>query len=422
MMNKIYALFQLLSLTVVLLISSCSVNQNAFKRDYTYLYDENQKLIKPSFKIFHHQNDSSTVFFHIRSNDILYGRLEDSLLKANVWLKYKVYEDPGRSKFVDSTTIKLVNYGKNSNGKILQGNFKVKAPVGKTYPLEVRFRDENKDLNVVHDLMLDKRLNNNEQFFLLKSKEKVLVESMIHNPDSIILIKSPLAKGDFYELERLSINYSMSPPPFAENVKKELIENELSSSKINFIDNRYEIQNFAPINRLIAVENDTVFPYYFYYHYYGYPKITKVEQMIDPIRYISTSSEYKKVNQAVNSKVAIDNFWLNLGKNQDRAKKLIKEYYSRVEKANQFFTSYKEGWKTDRGIIFIVYGSPTTIYKDLGKETWIYGEENNILSIKFEFFKIKNPRSDNDYRMVRNKDYKNNWYRAVDQWRQAKIF
>jgi len=422
MMNKIYALFQLLSLTVVLLISSCSVNQNAFKRDYTYLYDENQKLIKPSFKIFHHQNDSSTVFFHIRSNDILYGRLEDSLLKANVWLKYKVYEDPGRSKFVDSTTIKLVNYGKNSNGKILQGNFKVKAPVGKTYPLEVRFRDENKDLNVVHDLMLDKRLNNNEQFFLLKSKEKVLVESMIHKPDSIILIKSPLAKGDFYELERLSINYSMSPPPFAENVKKELIENELSSSKINFIDNRYEIQNFAPINRLIAVENDTVFPYYFYYHYYGYPKITKVEQMIDPIRYISTSSEYKKVNQAVNSKVAIDNFWLNLGKNQDRAKKLIKEYYSRVEKANQFFTSYKEGWKTDRGIIFIVYGSPTTIYKDLGKETWIYGEENNILSIKFEFFKIKNPRSDNDYRMVRNKDYKNNWYRAVDQWRQAKIF
>lgn len=417
---KINPLFYILLL--LLFWQSCALNQDAFKRDYTYFYDETQKLIKPSFKIFHHSNDSSTVYYHIKSNDILYGRLEDSLLKAKVWIKYKLFENEDRDNFIDSTTIKLVNYGKNSSGKILQGNFKLKAPMGKKYPLEVRFRDENKDLNVIHELQLDKRLNYNQQFFLLKYKNKVLTAPIVEKTDEISLEKSPLISVDTFEVNQSSIDYPITPPPFVENVEKEIIETELQSFKIIFKNHHSEINRFAQINQLIPLNKDSVAPFYFYYHYYGFPKITKVDHLVHPIRYISTSDEFKKVSRAVNTKTAIDQFWLKLAKNEERAKKVIEAYYNRVEKANQFFTSYKEGWKTDRGIIYIVYGNPTTIYKERGKETWIYGEENNILSIKFEFLKIKNPRSDNDYRLVRNNDYKNNWYRAVDQWRQAKIF
>ena len=112
---------------------------------------------------------------------------------------------------------------------------------------------------------------------------------------------------------------------------------------------------------------------------------------------------------------------MKIGKDENTAKSLIREYYKRVEIANRYFGTYREGWKTDRGIIFIVYGQPSTIYKDLNSESWIYGEENNILSVKFTFRKIRSEESDNIFILQRSEDYKSNWYRAVDDWRQGRI-
>jgi len=112
---------------------------------------------------------------------------------------------------------------------------------------------------------------------------------------------------------------------------------------------------------------------------------------------------------------------LKLGKNEANSKELLKEYYHSVEVANKFFTSYKEGWKNDRGIIYIIYGIPNSIRKDAGSEVWLYGEENNVLSVQFRFYQTERSNISNHYEMVRNSDYKNNWYHQVDLWRQGKI-
>ena len=42
---------------------------------------------------------------------------------------------------------------------------------------------------------------------------------------------------------------------------------------------------------------------------------------------------------------------------------LIKTYYSKVEKANEMFTSHLEGWKTDRGMISIILVLLVTLEK-----------------------------------------------------------
>lgn len=417
-MTKLKILFYTFLISI---IASCSSSNKIINVDYTYLYDDSQKLIKPNFKIFHHSSDSSTVYYHLKSNNILYGKVNgDSILKARVWLKYRLFADENRSEIIDSATHKLVNYGANENHKILQGSFRMKTTMGKAYPYEIRFRDENKDLNVVYQLIVDKRNNRNEQFYLLKRDQKVLVDPILQYSDRIQLEKSSLVQQDTFLLQQTNMNYLMTPPPFAEDVKEEPSLQIDSNKQIVFKENTAQLSNFYNINQIAP--KDSTKPFYFYYFHEGFPQLTTVEHLIPPIRYISTTSEFKKVNEAINTKEAIDNFWLGLGRNEERAKKMIKEYYSRVEKSNEYFTSYKEGWKTDRGIIYIVYGKPTTIYKTITKEVWIYGEENNILSIKFEFYKINNPKSNNDFRLARSSDYKNNWYRAVDMWRQSKIY
>ncbi|MGZ4158392.1 MAG: GWxTD domain-containing protein, partial [Bacteroidia bacterium] len=119
---------------------------------------------------------------------------------------------------------------------------------------------------------------------------------------------------------------------------------------------------------------------------------------------------------------SIEKFWLACTGSQDRAKEIIRKYYNRVKDANLFFTSYIEGWKTDRGMIYLIYGAPNVIYRTANAEVWTYGEENNINSLSYSFLKVNNPFSDNDYTLERSSVYKQSWGSAVDIWRQGRTY
>ena len=95
---------------------------------------------------------------------------------------------------------------------------------------------------------------------------------------------------------------------------------------------------------------------------------------------------------------------------------------SRVEFANKLFSCHLEGWKTDRGMISIIFGTPSYTSLVRNSEVWIYGDENNIHSLKFVFDQKLNPFSSNDYVLSRNYSYKNPWYRAVESWRNGKVY
>ena len=404
-----------------IVLVACYSSSSNYRFDYSYIYDADQKLIKPNFKVYHHHQDSSTVYFQLLTNNLLYGReTGDSLLSARILVKYRLYADFGKKEIIDSATYPIYSEGINSSNQLIQGKLKIKSRTGKVYPLEIRFRDQNKNLNVVNDIVLDKRMNGNHQYFLLKSADRVVVDQVIRQKGAVSLHKSPLLASSTFLWERTNLKFSMTPPPFTAE------SNQLPEIPIDFTDtlsfenNLISLKNYYQINRLIS-NDEQDYPFYFYYFYDGYPQLTKHENMIDPIRYISTNSEYKNVKNSINPKQAIDDFWLNLIKDEDKAKKALKIYYNRVEEANQYFTDYREGWKSDRGIIYIVFGQPSTIYKNTESETWIYGDEGNILSLSFKFIKNNHPISVNIYNLIRNSDYKSSWYRAVDLWRQGKI-
>jgi GWxTD domain-containing protein len=154
----------------------------------------------------------------------------------------------------------------------------------------------------------------------------------------------------------------------------------------------------------------------------SYPKVKSVSDLIEPLRFINSNAEYKALKESDVPKAEVDRFWLKLAGNPDRAKVLIQKYYSRVENSNQFFTCHTEGWKSDRGLIYLIFGPPNIIYKNTGSEHWIYGEENNPSSLAITFYKVENPFTDNDYRMDRSTIYKSSWYSAVDMWRQGRVY
>ena len=403
----------------VIFLMSCFSSGNISQVDYTYLYDPEQKLITPQIKVFHHTKDSSKLFFRIHNRDVLYGRLRnDTSLTSRILMRYKLYDYAAKDKLIDSTTLAFSDKGNNDSPYYLEGNTTAYMPLGKIYKIRLHFRDEYKDLNTIYEFLFDKRANGNAEFYLLKQKNGILYNGIAYSEDPVTVIKSPLISETDFILDSVYHSFKMAPPPFIENVNGDELK-FTSREQVNFQDS-LEISEIANISRLSPLDSQLLRLHFFRFEE-GFPYVNNVGQMIDPIRYISTTSEFKKVKNAVNQKKELDQFWLKIGKDENTAKALIREYYSRVEIANLSFSSYKEGWKTDRGIIFIVNGHPTYIHKDIHKEVWTYGEENNILSVKFTFKKIRTEESNNIFVLQRDEDFKSNWYRAVDDWRQGRV-
>jgi len=150
-----------------------------------------------------------------------------------------------------------------------------------------------------------------------------------------------------------------------------------------------------------------------------YPRLAKVESLADPLIYICTKQEFEKVKAAKGDKKAFDRVILSVTGNTERAKTLIRNYFKRVEWANTFFTSYKEGWKTDRGMIYILFGLPEEVYKFNDREVWNY--KSSSLKVTFNFVKSSTLFDPDNYVLIREKKFQETWYEKVDLWRNARF-
>ena len=87
------------------------------------------------------------------------------------------------------------------------------------------------------------------------------------------------------------------------------------------------------------------------------------------------------------------------------------EYYARVQTANERYTNYFDGWKSDMGMVYIIYGDPSSIerypFSQNSKpyEVWDYYEINRrftfIDNTGFGDYRLTNPIWDQE----RNKAY-----------------
>ncbi|MDB5262299.1 MAG: hypothetical protein JWQ14_1580 [Adhaeribacter sp.] len=154
-----------------------------------------------------------------------------------------------------------------------------------------------------------------------------------------------------------------------------------------------------------------------------YPELSTARELIEPLIYMTSAEERKKLYGATEPKQALDRFWLNIA-NQDQtlAKGLIKEYYQRVKEANIFFSSHKDGWLTDRGMLYIIFGKPSAVNRRLNAEEWTYIRRRDVgAAFKFTLIKKPNTFTQNHYELVRRPEYEFVWYSTVEKWRRGTI-
>ena len=154
-----------------------------------------------------------------------------------------------------------------------------------------------------------------------------------------------------------------------------------------------------------------------------FPNLTSARDLIEPLIYLTSAKEREALYKAEVPKLALDRFWLDVaGQNKDRARQLIKAYYGRVKRANQFFSSHKAGWLTDRGMIYIIFGEPDVVNRRQQGEEWVYQRPRTSgRDIKFIFNKKPNTFTQNHYEVDRRLEYEFLWYSTVEKWRKGII-
>jgi GWxTD domain-containing protein len=151
----------------------------------------------------------------------------------------------------------------------------------------------------------------------------------------------------------------------------------------------------------------------------NFPEVTTAPDLIQPLIYLTSSIERKNLYNAASPKKAIDQFWLDAANGQQAtARQLIRTYYGRVSAANRLFSTYKAGWMTDRGMLYVVMGPPDVVYRTSTEERWLYRQPE--LGTSTYVFRAKpSTFAPEHYELVRRPEHEMLWYAAVEQWRKA---
>lgn len=149
----------------------------------------------------------------------------------------------------------------------------------------------------------------------------------------------------------------------------------------------------------------------------SYPKLSRVHDLAEALVFISTREEYQRLVQAGTDKVKFDKVILDITRDKERAKNVIRKYFRRVELANIMFSSFKEGWKTDRGMTYVIFGPPEEVSRTGSTEVWTYKK----LKSKFVFNRAASIYDPNNFILQRDKRHMETWYYTIDMWRKNQV-
>lgn len=158
-----------------------------------------------------------------------------------------------------------------------------------------------------------------------------------------------------------------------------------------------------------------------------FPNIRNIRDLNEAMYYITNPREYSNLTEPETPeelKEAFDTFWAEKIGNQSKARETIERYFTRIEEANSLFTTHKEGWKTDFGMIYILFGPPGYIEKQLNGEYWYYNlpYANQPVYFYFERSRSTHPNYPTDnFILQRDRMYDRFYFRKVEDWRRGNI-
>ena len=159
----------------------------------------------------------------------------------------------------------------------------------------------------------------------------------------------------------------------------------------------------------------------------NFPNVVSSRELAKPLVYLMRRSEYRDIMSIEDRdtlKHEIDRFWLSNIGDKEQASRVIRKYYERVEEANKQFSNFKEGWMTDMGMVYVLFGPPWYVERSLDTMVWIYGYNRADPRRVFYFRRTRvasDTRPFEHYILQRRSEYHSVEYEQIQRWLSGTI-
>jgi GWxTD domain-containing protein len=394
-------------------------------RSKSVMYNPASTRIHPSYTVFHNSDNSSVVMLKVFPSELLFSSANpEGKLQAKLRVSFRLSDITDRTAPVmaDSGAYEYTILKENAEKRFL-AQIPLKAEMGKIYDLQVSATDLIRN-DVNNDYLI---VDKTSPF----SRQNFRVTEMVNNLpyfEPFVIGASPFRfeyRTDTFHRVYIAYYGQESPlplPSFSLAREREFMERPDSLWILDYQKNTSYLLSYEGIYhfRFDTTDQEGLSVFNFGT---DFPRIKRPQEMVGPLAYLTSSVEYEEIKKSVNLKLAIDNFWLGLtDKSLDRARNLIRVYYNRVYFANYYFTTFKPGWKTDRGMIYIIYGPPEAVSRAAGTEKWIYYTNNFTTTLTFTFYYTPSPYTTDNFILQRSDGYEGFWRQAVETWRKGAVF
>jgi len=340
--------------------------------------------------------------------------------RGKIKIEYKIFPTDNPDQLIDSATAEFTIRKQKGQNNIIS-YIKLKDQTINKYYLQITTTDMLRRVKALNYIYVNKEDDGSRQNFIVSSKKtKQPYFKSFFRPDHFFSIKHNKPVDSIYIKYYLK-EVPMPYPPFA-SLKRDKINTVPDS--IWSVSGKTAFQFHEKKKGFYFIQTDTTSKYGLGMVNPGehFPYIKTSETMVKSLQYLCSTDEYDDLINNTNKKLAVDRFWLDCGKNTSRARELIRIYYNRTLYANIYFTSFTQGWRTDRGMTYLIFGPPKAVKKYPDKEIWMYSDRMHYKVLQFVFNRVDNPYTDNDYVLERHIDFKKFWFSAIDSWRGGTVY
>ena len=158
----------------------------------------------------------------------------------------------------------------------------------------------------------------------------------------------------------------------------------------------------------------------------GFPAVERIGDLVAAMQYITTESEQRALTARSDpflQRRAFDRFWGDRIPDRRLAAATVRALAERVEEANAQFSNQKAGWKTDRGMAYVLFGPPQRIEPTFRAVRWIY-TSGPVSGLALEFERTPGLPDDWPYEvwvLRRGPAYDVAWQRGRRAWRRGDV-
>ncbi|HAG14909.1 MAG TPA: hypothetical protein DCG69_00080 [Bacteroidales bacterium] len=404
-------------MVVVVIFSSCATHKySQINHAKFYQTDYPGNVFKST--VFNTSDSISELFVQVNLNalSVLSGQSKAEILNSYVF-DYSLLDGAKEKVVLQSGQVKISD-SPDANESFASFKIKLKTLQGNQFVLFSSIESLAQQKAYTTRTNILKGVSYSEQNFMLLNEDgSIHWDNFVRDEEKIVVKVNDASIKELF-ISWYAPKFSPAVVPFTP-VRPDEIKNLKGNEpfKVVLLDGKTPPLSFKDLGiysfHLDANQNQGISVYKFFKEY---PFVATDAQRLFTLRYLNPRFEFEEL-MAMEPSEAVHQFWYSKSRKQERSEDMIRTYYNRVQRANELFTSYKEGWKTDRGMIFMIYGPPEKVFKFKDREVWEYGRDAFYSGLRFQFNKIENPYSQNDFRLLREAFYEPSWQGIVNNWR-----